>query len=233
MDPSQPPFDNSDDTLVGFQNNGKVPVSSLPLSGSGIPIPPFAFDGDGICSGAYGNWAGSAGCPYDQTGYGGPGVSFSNISSDQKSATVNFSPAIPPKGFAYFSLEGPTSSIVPAPSTTPTLVITPTIGPSGNTTSAIGTGFPANSTVSLRWDHGVTPTDLDQVATDATGGFTVQILILPHDVLGRRTLKATAAPGTRGSPTASASYLVVPGSGQPPKIGVGSGDDGDGLVLRR
>jgi hypothetical protein len=111
-------------------------------------------------------------------------------------------------------------------------VITPTTGPAGFTTSVIGTGFPANSTVSLRWDRGLTPADMNQVATDGNGGFTIQTLIFPHDVLGRRTLKATAAPGTQGSPTASATYLVVLGSGQPPEISSSSGSSGEGLVFR-
>jgi hypothetical protein len=44
-----------------------------------------------------------------QNGYEGPTSWFSNISADATSGVVNFSPAIPPGGSAYFSLELPPS----------------------------------------------------------------------------------------------------------------------------
>src|SRR5467141_1431396 len=36
VDPSQPPFDGIEDTLVGVQNNSSLPVSSLALTGLDI-----------------------------------------------------------------------------------------------------------------------------------------------------------------------------------------------------
>src|SRR5947208_14081780 len=65
-DPSQPPYDAVEDTLVGVQNNSSSSVSSTPLSGPAI----FSFDGDGLCSGVPGNPP-PAGCPYGPTGYEG------------------------------------------------------------------------------------------------------------------------------------------------------------------
>jgi RHS repeat-associated protein len=103
-DGSQGPFDGSDDTLIGLLNSSSQSVGSLTLS-SGTDI--FGFDGDGICSGDYDPWNGSAACPYGPTGYEGPGTSFTDITPSQTGGVVVFSPAIPPGGSAYFSLEEP------------------------------------------------------------------------------------------------------------------------------
>jgi hypothetical protein len=178
----------------------------------------------------------------------GDGTAAADFAVPCQGTTSTPTPSVSPSGTPTPTPTGTPrpSSSTPTPSTTPPacgsagrpacpapkLVITPTTGPAGFTTSVIGTGFPANSTVSLRWDRGLTPADMNQVATDGNGGFTIQTLIFPHDVLGRRTLKATAAPGTQGSPTASATYLVVLGSGQPPEISSSSGSSGEGLVFR-
>jgi len=102
----QGPYDSIEDTLVGFVNNGNLPISSLVLKSSTTA---FGFDGDGICgldpnTNQPFNPAPPA-CSFGPTGYEGPGVSFSNISPDATTGTVNFSPPIPPGGTAYFSLE--------------------------------------------------------------------------------------------------------------------------------
>jgi hypothetical protein len=107
-DPTQGPFDGVEDTLIGVQNNSPTPLSSLPLSAtSGKPL--FGFDGDGLCL----SFPSPPACPFDSTSYAGPGVSFSNISVDTTSGTVNFSPAVPPGGSAYFSLEEALSTVPP------------------------------------------------------------------------------------------------------------------------
>ncbi len=94
-DPSQGPYDGSEDTLIGLQNNSTGTVSSVDLSST---TDLFGFDGDGICT--Y-----TGGPPCGATGYEGPGTSFSNIAADFTSGTVNFSPAVGPGGSAYWSLE--------------------------------------------------------------------------------------------------------------------------------
>jgi hypothetical protein len=96
-DSTQGPYDVSEDTLLGVQNDSNHSVCKLQLS-STLAVFDFS-DGDGICT------LGLSGCPFGPTGYEGPGVSFTNISSDFTSGTVNFSPCIPPGGSAYFSLE--------------------------------------------------------------------------------------------------------------------------------
>lgn len=101
-DPSQGPYDGSDDTLTGVQNDSSSTINSLQLASS---TNIFGFDGDGICSGDYSGTP--AGCPFGSTGYEGPGTSFSDINADQTGGVVNFSPGIPPGGSAYFALEEP------------------------------------------------------------------------------------------------------------------------------
>jgi hypothetical protein len=99
-DPSQPPYENAEDALVGLQNNAPGAVNSVDLSSS---TDIFGFDGDGICSTFISPQP--SGCPFGPTEYEGPGTSFSNISADTTSGTVNFSPGVGPGGSAYFSLE--------------------------------------------------------------------------------------------------------------------------------
>ena len=90
FDPSVPPFDGIEDTLVGVQNNSGATLFGIFLSGSsGI----FGFDGDGAFEG----------------NYAGPGVSFDVV--DDNNGLVNFDNGLPAGGFLYFSLEGtPTAS---------------------------------------------------------------------------------------------------------------------------
>ena len=105
-------YENSEDVLIGVKNNSGAAVGSLNLSGSGV----FGFESDGIC--VY-TFVGSSYCSgtYYQTDpgdYAGPGVTFTNISGDTNSGTVNFSPAIAANGgIGYFSLEGiPSANLV-------------------------------------------------------------------------------------------------------------------------
>lgn len=143
-DPSQGPFDGDDDTLVGVINQSSSPVGSLTLT-STSPI--FEFDGDGICSGDYGEWLGSEGCPYGLTGYEGPGTSFTEISSDYTTGGVVFSGGLAPGATAYFSLEAALSatSIIPSHYVA--------LGDSVAAGEGIGYGWVWNSTTS-RWEGG-------------------------------------------------------------------------------
>ena len=86
----QGPYDGIEDTYIGVWNNSGKSVANVFLSATSTQI--FGFDGDGIGSN-------------DSTGYGGPGVSFSNINAAQTSGTVNFAGGLAPDGTAYFALE--------------------------------------------------------------------------------------------------------------------------------
>lgn len=107
-DPSVGPYDGSDDTLVGIINNSSAGVKAVTVSGPGSDL--SGFDGDGICSGDYGSWNGSSGCPYGPTGYEGPGTSFVTDPSLPDSAEVDFTSGLAPGKSAYFSLEGALTS---------------------------------------------------------------------------------------------------------------------------
>jgi hypothetical protein len=118
-DSGQGPYDGADDTLIGIQNNTPITINSLPLTSTANP-PAFQFDGDGICSGLFNPMP--TGCPFssDPTfgDYAGPGVTYTNISMDQESGTVNFASGIAPGASDYFSLEGPiTASSITIPIT--------------------------------------------------------------------------------------------------------------------
>jgi hypothetical protein len=79
------PYDGSDDTEVGVLNDSGVAIPDVTLT-SAADI--FGFDGDGICSGEFPGTP--AGCPFDTTGYAGPGVTYTGINAAQTSGVVNF-----------------------------------------------------------------------------------------------------------------------------------------------
>jgi len=97
-DPAQNPFDGSDDTLIGIQNNSGATLQSIRLSSS---LTIFGLDRDGLCSGHY---VGTPrGCPFGPTGYEGPGTRFA--ATDYYRGTVFFTDGLAPGASTYFSLE--------------------------------------------------------------------------------------------------------------------------------
>jgi hypothetical protein len=85
----------------GCQQIGAPGTACDPTSGNpcAFPSPPGQPGAD---PGAYPNST--------QNGYEGPTSYLTNVSSDSSSGTVHFSPAIPPGGSTYFSLEEPPSA---------------------------------------------------------------------------------------------------------------------------
>jgi len=110
QDPAQSgPFDGSDDTLVGVLNSSNNTVTSIPLS-SDTDI--FGFDGDGACiapSGTYSPQPSASQClggsyqGSDPGDYESAGATFSGISADLTTGTVNVDLA--PGQSTWFSLE--------------------------------------------------------------------------------------------------------------------------------
>lgn len=98
-DSSQGPYDSSEDSLIGVLNNSGQTVNSIALVTN---TDAFGFDSDGLCTFSF---TGSGGCPFGTTGYEGPNTSFSNISGDFTSGTVNFTGGLRSGASAYFSLE--------------------------------------------------------------------------------------------------------------------------------
>ena len=122
--PDMGPYDGIEDTYIGVVNMSGSVAKSINLTGivSGVGI--FAFDGDGVGTYVTGN-------SNDSTGYGGPGVLFSGITTvsvtDDK-GTVNFGcttastsscAGLAAGGSGYFSLEEAISGSVLAGSPEP------------------------------------------------------------------------------------------------------------------
>lgn len=120
-----PSYDSGgDDNLVGVVNNTGSAINSLNLSSAVDDV--FGFDGDGIC-GAPGYTFAGGGSPCtganDPSGYGGPGVTYSNITNGDRDGTVNFAGGIAASGgTTFFSLEGPVDvnlAVTPGSTVTP------------------------------------------------------------------------------------------------------------------
>ncbi|MDQ2710814.1 MAG: PEP-CTERM sorting domain-containing protein [Acidobacteriota bacterium] len=85
------PFFGGEDNYAGFINNTSHAISSLTINGQGVAIFEFDGDGPGLFKGA--------------TGYEGPDNTFSNISADTTTGTVNFTTPIAAGASTYFFLE--------------------------------------------------------------------------------------------------------------------------------
>jgi uncharacterized repeat protein (TIGR01451 family) len=72
----------------------------------------------------------------------------------------------------------------------PVLDITPDVGRVGSVPFAVGTKFPPNATVILRWNRGL---GKKVVVTNSSGGFRAPMLVFSHDLTGVRGLVASAA----------------------------------------
>ena len=103
----------------------------------------------------------------------------------------------------------------------PSLALNPPIGPPGFVTYAVGRGFPRNSPIAfLNWDGGVLRSPLPKgIKTDDAGSFQIPVLVLYHDLLGPRMLRAIV-PNDQGDGAgvaieADAPFLVTPGRSQP------------------
>lgn len=99
-DPSQGPFDQVEDTLIGVQNNSSQTLLSLPLSAA---VPVFGFDGDGLCAFITCTWPHPT--SYEGETSAGGAASFTGINTTGTAGIVNFAGGIPPNGSAFFSLE--------------------------------------------------------------------------------------------------------------------------------
>ena len=124
--PSQPPYDGSEDVIVGIVNDSDALLSSVTLSGTSVTLSGsgdpagandiFGFDGDGMCTEKF---SGDTYClPGQQAGqdnsdgsyplggdYEGPDNTFSNATDGNVQGTVNFTTPLVPGGNTYFSLE--------------------------------------------------------------------------------------------------------------------------------
>jgi hypothetical protein len=125
------PYDGTEDTLVGVQNNSGANLSSITLSSPDITFGGlFGFDEDGPCSfNSADCFADSHTDPYD---YEGPDNTFSGISVSRTSGTVNFTNPIPTGGSTWFALEGTPTSFGQISQTQPVFPGVTTVYPIGN-----------------------------------------------------------------------------------------------------
>ncbi|GAC1618030.1 MAG: hypothetical protein NVS9B13_05410 [Candidatus Acidiferrum sp.] len=87
----QGPYDGTEDQLIGVVNSSGGTVGSITLSGANI----FGFDGDGQ--------AAFTGIFYDNSGYAGPGTSFTI--TDPNDGTIVFTNGLANGATAWFTLE--------------------------------------------------------------------------------------------------------------------------------
>jgi hypothetical protein len=121
-DVTQLPFDGSDDTLVGVQNNSSTTAPSIAIGSATINVFGFEAPTDGLCAFTFSGSGYCTATPRPATGYEGPDTTFSGLSVDKKKGTVNFTDAgggLAAAGTTFFSLEGAltASSIITGPAT--------------------------------------------------------------------------------------------------------------------
>jgi hypothetical protein len=147
----------------GLCNPGGTPVPAGCVPQSGSPPGTVCQDQDGTCSfpkppGEPPGYV-EAGAPsgYEQNGYEGPTTWFSNISADQSSGQINFSPALQPGQSTYFSLEEPPSASSLNASSSPQGVTTapPTVSSTGANFS--GLVDPNGSSTTAYFQYGLDP----------------------------------------------------------------------------
>lgn len=124
---------------------------------------------------------------------------------------------------APLTVTGCPGAPTPPPGRAPTVRVDPAVVQVGMTTHVTGSGFTPGQPVTLAWampDGSPLPGDC-AAGADATGVIDTYCLVLPHGLLGARTLVAT-----QGALTARAAAVVDGGTMQP----VGSDDQ---LLFRR
>jgi len=136
QDPAQPPYEQSDDSLIGVQNSSSKALAALPMSAPGL----FGFEFDGICNP---NLSSSTG-PVAPGCVPAPGAPPGTVCGPQN-GTCSFPkpPGQPagytepgaPSGNTQNGYEGPTTwfSAVSADSSSGTVNFSPTLGPGKST----------------------------------------------------------------------------------------------------
>lgn len=94
--------------------------------------------------------------------------------------------------------------------TVPLLTVSPTVAYGGEVVRATGVAFPANTTITLTWSQGL---GTAMARTNASGQFSVAVVLFPDDVLGQRQLLAT---GPTGSQLAATKFLAAAAPEEPP-----------------
>ncbi len=96
------------------------------------------------------------------------------------------------------------------------IALSPEVGPPGIVVAVTGTGFVPNEPVTLTWQPGITPVPLAPIVAGPKGSFRAQVLVMPNDILGPRSLFASSPAGGPDVPSAAAPFLAEPHTAEPP-----------------
>jgi hypothetical protein len=111
---------------------------------------------------------------------------------------------------------GPTPTAAPTPvPSSPVLQFVPAVTPPNTVTTLRGSGFPTQVQVQLSCMPGLLNQLPASVATDATGSFTLPLVVFSHEALGTRTVTGNPGPDAGAFIPPTATLLVVPGPVQP------------------
>lgn len=117
---------------------------------------------------------------------------------------------------AYAFTGSPGTTVLTGNGSRARIVLSPPIGPPGIVVQATGSGFPAGAKVALAWSIGITAV-MAPVTADASGGFTVSVLVMPNDRIGLRQLLATWVGGPE-FPALQTPMLVTTAPAIPPRF---------------
>jgi hypothetical protein len=104
----------------------------------------------------------------------------------------------------------------------PSLALYPNLGPPGFVATAVGSGFPGGASITLLnwWAPGLPSPGTTHLTVRPDGTFESPVLVLYHDILGPRLLRAIVAnpngPNAGSAIEADAPFLVTLGRTQPP-----------------
>jgi hypothetical protein len=138
IDTTLPPYDGSDDMVVGVQNNSPRPLAALTLTSTDTDI--FGFDGDGLCTYITCTWP-------DPTTYEGPISVLPQDAAGADTGTVDFTGGLAAGSSTFFSLEGAPSSASATSATSQTSVDPATTNDPGFQYTAGGQGYGLTVTV--------------------------------------------------------------------------------------
>ncbi len=179
-------------SVITVANSGTAPASISSVALTGPNAGDVAVSSDG-CTGSV--LAPGAGCQL--------GVSFSPNAPGDRSAAVSVTDS---------AAGSPHTDLLTGRGVE--LRISPSLGDPGSVPTVTGRGWQPFVPVTITWSPG---TGTERVIPDAAGNFTMGMLVFRHDDVGGRQVV-----GADGTTTIKQSYLVLPGSAEPP-----------GLILRR
>ncbi|MDQ6784946.1 MAG: PKD domain-containing protein [Actinomycetota bacterium] len=170
-------------TAHAYAHAGTFTITVVETDSAGTSVPPAV-----------------AGTPF---AVGGAGRTPYRLAATSAEATATIT--VPPARSPSTPATAPSSPAGPTGQAIPQLLVSPTVGPPGTIVTVTGTGFPANTTLTILWS---TSSGSSVVTTDGAGNMATQLLVLAPDVLGPRFAIVASYP-------AAAPFVVVADSVEP------------------